>query len=236
MSANAKFLRTFQDHTLARLMGCTALQYVSIASMRKQVLVKPESRVAPHMAGRNGKVGAGLVIGLPLGDPTDADIPGAQMTVTLPIEILVADDLSLVLSNGAGITAEEIVVIVWQQLNQFLNQALGSGNWYVDGFDPIEDRKGAYGYRLALAVRFAVDQPERCSAPTSVINAGMATLTTVTAGATIYYTLDGSYPGSGNAAALVYAAPFAVASGQTILAGAEKVNLDGSDVWATNVP
>ena len=240
--SDTTFLRRFQDHGLAKLLSEPLLQYVCIASMRKQVLVKPDQRVIPHLAGRNGKVGAGVLLGLPLADPMDADVPGAQMTVKLPIDILVADDISLVLSNGARITAEEIVVIVWQLLNQFLNQSLGSGNWYVAGFDPIEDRKGAYGYRLILEVRFAADQPAKVSAPTAVIAAGQATLTCATPGATIYYTLDGSFPGPGalNAAGIpsanLYTAPVAVSTGQQLLAAAYLANNIGSDVWQTLVP
>jgi hypothetical protein len=237
MSApDTKFLRRFQDHTLAKLLSEPLLQYVSIASMRKQVLLKPEQRVVPHLAGRNGKVGAGILINLPLADPMDADVPGAQLSVKLPIDILVADDLSLVLSNGAGITAEEVVIITWLLLNQYLNQALGSGNWTVAGFDPIEDRKGAYGYRLLLEVRFAEDQPDKVSAPTSVIAAGHATLSCATGGAAIYYTLDGSFPGPGNAAAILYAAPVVVSTGQQLLAAAYLANNIGSDVWQTIIP
>jgi hypothetical protein len=234
--SDTKFIRRFQDHTLAKLLSEPLLNAVSIASMRNQVLLKPEQRAVPHLAGRNGKVGAGILINLPLADPTDADVPGAQMSIKLPIDILVADDISLVLSNGAQITAEEIVVIVWLLLNQFLNQSLGSGNWFVVGFDPIEDRKGAYGYRLVLEVRFAADQPDKVSAPTAVIAAGHATLSCITPGAAIYYTLDGSFPGPGNSAAHLYTAPVAVSTGQELLAAAYLANYIGSDVWQTLVP
>ena len=236
MSLDTQFLRRFQDHTLAKLLSEPALQYVSIDSVRNQVKLNPEARVAPHLAARNGKTGAGILIGLPLADPVEHDVPGAQMEVKLPLEILVADDISLVISNGAGITAEEIVTLCWMLLHQLLNQALGSGNWFVSGFDPIEDKRGAYGYRLVLTVRFAEEQPAKVDAPVCVIAAGHATLTTQLAGATIYYTLDGSFPGSGNAAALVYATPVVVASGQQLLTAAYKTNYLGSDIWQTIIP
>lgn len=233
--SDTTFIRRFQDHTLAKLLSAQALQYVGIDSQRNQVKLKPEQRVAPHLSLRNGRTGGGILIGLPLMDPTDIDVPGAQMDVKLPIDILVADDLSLVLSNGANITAEEILVIVWQLLHLHLNRGLG-GVFYVDGADPIEDKKGAYGYRLLLRVRFAEDQPQRVDAPTAVVAGGNCTLSCAIGGATIYYTTDFSFPGPGNAAASVYSAPFAVTSGQIVLQAAYKTGLDGSDVWQTPIP
>lgn len=237
MSAtDTKFLRRFQDHLLAKLLSEPLLNNVAIVSFRKQINVDVAKRTAPHLAGRNGKVGSGILINLPAADPTDDDIGGAQMLANVSLDILNRDDMALALSNGSQLTAEEVVSIVWFLLHQWLNQATGSGNWFVSGFDPIEDQKGAYGYRLILTVRFANDQPAKCANVITAVNAGHATLTCATAGASIYYTLDGSFPGPGNSAAVLYAAPFAVASGQTILTAAYLANYIGSDVWETNQP
>jgi hypothetical protein len=241
------FLNTIQDHTLAKLLSEPLLQYVSIASQRHQVKLDVTARKAPHLALRNGKTGAGLLIGLPIADPDHdrSDIPGAQMVVKLPLDVLVKDDISLVVSNGAGITAEQIVVIAWLLLNQLLNKAVGSGNWYVEGFDPIEDQKGAYGYRLILAIRAAQDQPPKVSAPIVTFNAGMATITG-DAGANLYFTTDGTFPGpyappAGYPAntSTLYAAPFAVVSGTVILVAGYLPNSQttiGSDVWSFIAP
>lgn len=237
---DTKFIRRLQDHATAKLLSEPLLQYVSVASMRKQVLLAPAQRVAPHLAGRNGKVGAGILVNLPSADPVDNDIPGAQMTIQLAIDIMVKDDISLVVSNGARITAEEIVTIVWQLLHEFLNRDVGSGNWFVSGFDPVDDAKGAYGYRLLLSVRSAQDQPAKCSTPLYSLNAGMVTLTAVEGGSAIYYSLDESFPGSGavapNGNAVLYNAPFAVASGQVVLFASYLNNYIGSDVGLQNIP
>ena len=240
------FLNRVQDHALAKLLSEPLLQYVSIASMRQMVRLDAPARVAPHLAGRNGKVGDGILIGLPYADPADDDIPGAQMTTKLPIDFLAKDDLALVLSNGAGLTAEQLVIIGWILLSQYLNQAIGSGNWFVAGFDPIEDKKGAYGYRLILEVRSALAQPDKCDAPIAAFAGGNCTLTVVYAGAQIYYTTDGSFPGpyvlpAGYPAntSQLYAAPFAVASGTVILVSAYVPNSTtvlGSDVWTFTAP
>ena len=60
------FLNRIQDHALAKLLSEPLLQYVGIASMRHLVKLDVAARVAPHLAGRNGKVGNGILIGLPL--------------------------------------------------------------------------------------------------------------------------------------------------------------------------
>lgn len=240
MSIDTKFLRRFQDHLLAKLLSEPVLNSVAIIEQRQQILVDVASRVAPFLAGRNGKVGAGILINLPSADPSaDSDVPGAQMDVLIWLDILSKDDINLVNSNGANIAAEEILTLVWLLLHQWLNLGIGSGNMFVDGFDPIEDRRGAYGYRLQLRLRMAQDQPPKAAAPTSTIAAGHCTLACATGGATIYYTLDGSFPGPGEPAANVYTAPFVVTSGQSVLAAAFILNQTatiGSDVWLTNVP
>jgi hypothetical protein len=236
---DTKFLRRFQDHLLGKLLSEPLLNSVAIVSFRKQVLVDVAKRTAPHLAGRNGKVGSGILINLPAADPTDADIGGAQMTANLALDILNMDSVALAVSNGSGLAAEDVVVITWLILHQWLNQAVGSGNWFVSGFDPIEDQKGAYGYRLILTVRFAADEPAKCANVITAVNAGHATLTCATGGASIYYTLDGSFPGPGNAAASLYAAPFVVASGTVILTAAYILNSQtviGSDVWTFTAP
>ena len=55
---------------------------------------------------------------------------------------------------------------------------------------------------------------------TVAIATGQATLTSGTASAQIYYTLDESFPGPSNPMARLYETPFDVLSGDTILAAA----------------
>jgi hypothetical protein len=241
-------LNRLQDHLLGKLLSEPLLKFVSVAEMRKMVKLDVAARVAPHLAGRNGKVGAGIIIGLPVADPAkaDNDIPGAQFESRIPLDILVKDDISLVVSNGAGITAEQIAITVWLLLSQFLNQATGSGNWTIEGWDPIEDKKGAYGYRIVIVARGAEDQPAKVAAPTANFAGGNCTLTTATGGAIIYYTTDGTFPGPWTAPAgytanssQAYSAPFSAPTGTQICACAFIANSTttiGSDVWFFTAP
>ena len=243
MSNPALFFRSLQDHLLAKLLSEPVLQYVSITQQRKQVLQDVAARTAPHLALRNGKTGSGILIGLPAADPTDDELGGLQAVARVPITILNKDDVALVISNGSRLTAEEIVYYTWQALHQFLNQQIGAGNWFVSGFDPIEDKKGAYGYLLELTVRTPGTEPAKCANVITTFAGGQATLTCATAGATIYYTTDGTFPGpytlpEGQPAntSVQYNAPFVAATGTVILAAAYAANRYGSDVWAETAP
>lgn len=240
-------IRRFQDHIISKLLSEPLLQYVPIVEMRRQIRLDVAQRTAPHLAGRNGKVGVGILVNLPLMDPAvDDDIPGMQADVLLYLDITSKDDINLVNSNGANLSAEDVLTIVWLLVNQWSNTGIGSGAIYVDGADPIEDKKGAYGYRLAVRMRTAQDQPTKTDAPTASFSGGRCTLHVNASGATIYYTTDGSMPGPWTAnpggtanTSTVYSSPFTVASGTVILAAAFVLNSTstiGSDVRQYTAP
>jgi hypothetical protein len=69
-------------------------------------------------------------------------------------------------------------------------------------------------------------------APASGVAPQVVTITCATAGAAIYYTLDGSPPWSGNAQANLYAAPVNVAAAGTLRARAFKAGMIGSNAAA----
>ena len=192
-------------------------------------------------------MGVGILVNLPLMDPAeDDDIPGMQADVLLYLDIMSKDDINLVNSNGANLSAEDVLTIVWLLVNQWSNTGIGAGNIYVDGADPIEDKKGAYGYRVGLRMRTAQDQPTKVDAPTASFSGGHCTLHVNASGATIYYTTDGSMPGpwTANAGATAntsttYSGSFTVASGTVILACAfipNSTSTVGSDVRSYTAP
>ena len=70
----------------------------------------------------------------------------------------------------------------------------------------------------------------RVTMPTIAVAGGNCTLSCTTAGSSIYYTTDGTFPYSGNTGATLYAAPFAVASGDHVKVCAFASNLSPSGV------
>ena len=87
----------------------------------------------------------------------------------------------------------------------------------------------AWNCRLFTQMELSV--PARCTAPTITEDEdGKIVLASATSGASIYYTVNGKYPGSGEKTATLYAEPFTLTTSCTIRAAAEKVNFDPSDV------
>lgn len=168
------FLRRWQQHLEAKLLSEPLLNKVAIALMLNQVLLQPELRKVPHLAGRSLTVGnlttvyvgSGILINLPICIPSeDRDVPGAQLDAVIYIDIFNSDDVALAGDTGSGLTAEAILTIVWMIVNQFLDKDIGSGNATVETVMPIEDSHGAYGYRLPVKLRMAQDEPAKCAAP-----------------------------------------------------------------------
>nr|WP_246438234.1 chitobiase/beta-hexosaminidase C-terminal domain-containing protein [Prosthecobacter vanneervenii] len=76
---------------------------------------------------------------------------------------------------------------------------------------PLPD--GENCHELTLIQHVTPDALVKVSTPTVTQEGAAIALTCTTAGASIYYTLDGTFPGSGNAAASLYTAPISLESG-----------------------
>lgn len=96
---------------------------------------------------------------------------------------------------------------------------------------------------IAYQVRFACTEVgqgkmQKVAQPTFAPASGAApqnvTITCVTAGASIYYTLDGSHPYAGNANATLYAGPVNVPVAGTLRARAFKTGMIGSNAGAAD--
>ncbi len=98
------------------------------------------------------------------------------------------------------------------------------------GWLPEEVREKLLGkadiVESAFQIRALIDYgtQAKCFPPSIVVAAGSATLTAKTAGATQYYSLDGSYP------TLAYSTPVTVTTGQTIRALSKLTDYQDSDV------
>jgi hypothetical protein len=181
---------------------------------------------------RNAKTGACVIVAaVGVQSLESADTPTPLMNIALEFDVL-EDVLINEGPDGTGMNCGEIVARLVQTLHQ---------SHYDDRFtglrlspetpvrELITDQPGLRGMTVQFVANgCAFGIIATVASVTASVAAGMATLTCATSGSTIYYTLDGSYPGSGNPVALVYSAPFAVTTGDEIRAGAQKTGMNPS--------
>ena len=108
----------------------------------------------------------------------------------------------------------------------------------VKDITPIlaEDFPADEGYEIALQTTESLDSIDKAKAPAVTIGAETTEMTCDTAGASIYYTTDDTFPAASNTAATIYTVAFAnPASGTAIRAAAYKTDYVGSDVTEKTV-
>lgn len=215
-----------------RLLGDEALAAVSVLlddehspSMRDQVKMGPKNR-------RAGKTGACVIVravGILGLDSGETPTPLMQMAIVCEV---VEDVLINAGSDGTGINAGEIVARLVQTLHQSHYDERFTG-LRLSASAPVVEIEDEQPGRRGFVVTFSANQMQfdvvaTCQSVAISDNSGTITLTCGTSGATIYYTTDGTYPGSGNSAATAYTAPFEVDAGTIIRAAAEKTGMNPS--------
>lgn len=226
-------LQRLQLDAEARLLADAYFADIAIILQRTGVTEKEIQRRLSTVAGRGGKVGACVIVLLPSGGVPDADLPGPRLALTQSFIVLVHPSINEG-STGTGKEPEDIALRV---LQLFHHAALGYGSVLVGGpgaIVPNDSFDGLTGFQINLDTFAGPVALTKVARPTISPSSGAApqlvTLACATAGASIRYTTDGSYPSAQNANATVYAAPFNVAAATTVRAAAEKTGLQQSDV------
>ncbi|MGP8200214.1 MAG: chitobiase/beta-hexosaminidase C-terminal domain-containing protein [Limisphaerales bacterium] len=197
---------------------------------------------ATFAPGQSGKLpGATIEVLMPLIKTNLVNAPGP--VVTLEQRLIVKENPTINLAaGGVGLTAEEIAVETLQTLHQFylggICQALYPAPEAIvpnRGFDG----QGIVAYDVALQATFNLTPPGRTACPPPPAENPPLTLAfsapASDAQAVIYYTIDGSFPGPGNAAAATYAAPFTVGSGTVVRWAAFAANKLGSSTGMATI-
>jgi hypothetical protein len=218
-----------------------AFQYVNVIlsrprSAEEATMIQSELQNAlACLSLTNGKGGLAVVVMMPEADAPEAEAPGPMLEAVLTIRVL-----EIPLFNegptGTKITGEACALNVLSALHYFNN---GNAAVMVDKrpIRALDLEDAPVAYDVILRQRLNMPRQLRALAPSIAINAGVASLACGTAGAEIYYTLDGSTPCASNApAVLLYAEPFAVASGQLIRARSTFAGLLGSFISAKFTP
>jgi hypothetical protein len=131
------------------------------------------------------------------------------------------------------VTAEEAARAARAALHQFAIE--GKILLYQDekAIEPLpgleKEFPGCLGYRVLLRGRMSEEAAGKSALPRITAPGQTVSLSSTDAGAAIYYTTDGSFPGPGNAGARVYEGPFTVAGGTVARWAGYAPGLMGSD-------
>jgi hypothetical protein len=236
MSDRAKLLIQVQQDALHKLLSEAQLNTVNCVLLRKLVVESEVSAQNVVLTARNGKSGAGIVVGMPFIRAKGRNLPALAGEITLPVHIYESPILNLDAANGTLITAEELALLV----EELFRHHEGCVRFYTDDEavlpDPDND-EALISYTVEVRAKIAQAVAPRCLPP----SAAAASLTVTLANhsgnpsADIYYTTDGSFPGVGNAAATPYTAPFTVTAGTTVKAAAWESGKQGSNVTQLTV-
>jgi hypothetical protein len=227
-----------QQDCTDKLNSESAFQYIAVLSYRKAVIATEISKRMPHLAGKNGKVGCGILVMMPLIEGADPNVATPQGDLLLPFHVIAEPEINETPGgNGTGITAEQVALTVRAFIHQL--GLRGQVALYQDqrAIEPLigleKDYPNCIGYQVMLRGKMSDVVIPQCATP--MLSEGPAltiTLSTTDSGATIYYTTDGSYPGSGNSTGVahLYAAPFTVTAGTVVAFASYKPGCRGSDV------
>lgn len=196
----------YQDQldTFARLQADDFFSDVAVLLQRKGVTDSDIEVALSTLNTKSGKMGALAVVLMPELTPDSSESAGARYKITLAVQVI-EQPLFNEGSDGTGKSAERLAERVRQLLQQ---SSFGRGStWSFAGMEPISQGDGKISYGVKFA-RLGGD-PFGDRLPTPAITAtgsGPISITLVCADtvASLWYTLDGSYPWPGNPTAALF--------------------------------
>ncbi|HRQ87213.1 MAG TPA: chitobiase/beta-hexosaminidase C-terminal domain-containing protein [Bacteroidia bacterium] len=214
-----------------RLLGDDFLSNVPILIDDERDLDNREAVARGAGNSRNGKTGACIVVATLASDRlSTGETPTPVMDLAVVIECL-EDVLVNAGPDGTGINAGELVARCVQllHLSHFDDRFTGLRFDDRGGLaELLTNDAGLRGYAVRFVAGFAV--APTCAPVSATFDAGLCSLACATPDASIYYTMDGSYPGSGNPEADLYLDPFPVSPGGEVRAAAQKEGCNASKI------
>jgi len=202
------------------LLSHTELQYIDITHVRPRDAEEAagiQSKLNNTLAGittRNGKRGVSCIIGMPEFGGTAVNVRALRGKMTIILEVI-----ENIVVNNTGASCEEhaweIARLLQHMQFQPWSPLVGDPKLITPSPEAILDKKIIY--RITMTVEITAERKDKVSTPEVSASGANITLSCATSGAAVYYTTDESFPGPGNADALLYSAPFALAPGAHLL-------------------
>ncbi len=226
-----------QEDIAARLAADSFFAGVMQVLLQRRGITENDVQIAMGPMQGGPATGTVVIVLMPELRPEAKDAPGPSYFVRYTVQVIDWPIIRRQNPGGTQLSAEEISDRIRQILHRF---APGRGQTlYFDGLKPIPVQEGQVSYGVSFGCRGIDSPPASCAtcgiAPASGAGPLTVTLSCQTAGAAIYYSLDGSYPSAVGAAAtpptsFLYTAPFTAASAALIRACASKAGMQDGNV------
>jgi len=220
-----------QEDLARGLLSEPALGFINIVQYRKLRLESELDWTAVYATPRQGRAGCGVVVEMPSFEVLHPGVPGPVGNLVLSCVVVEEPNLNLEPAAGTGLSAEAVAQFILESSHQWEIGGVGvvcAVKEAIRGLWRTEDPRGMVGqsslrevvwdaqryhglvaYRVKLQMQAAGLPLPRVATPVVQTDGSAVSLSCATAEADIYYTRDGSFPGSGNGAAMKYEGPLA---------------------------
>ncbi len=221
-----------QEDIGARLSADVFFANITPVLLQRRGITENDVQIAMGAMQPGSVCGTVAIVIMPTLIPESRDAPGPSYFVRYTVQVIDFPVIRRQSPGGSGVSAEAICDRIRQIIHRF---ASGRGQTlFFDGLTPIQAQDGQVSYGVHFRCR-SIDSP-----PPSVATCGISpatgagplsvTLSNQTAGAAIYYTLDGSYPSSVNTAATLYTVPFTAPAASLVRACGSKTDYQQGNV------
>jgi hypothetical protein len=212
-------LDLLQDAILGRITNDAYFSTIVVLEERKGVTDEDLAQTLASNTKRGGKKGAAIVICDPFFDIDNSSGPGPRIDPTIYIRCITRPMVNEA-PSGANARVKQMATNICKLLHFYLIQGQGL-NVTLEAHkgDPVSWIGGEREMTVTMKTSLQLEPFCKCAFPMITrLSSTTASITCATAGAIIYYTLDGSFPGPSNSAAVIYSGVIDFAAGTQVSA------------------
>jgi hypothetical protein len=240
MSTWDTILDDLQTDAEARLENEAFFSDIVILKQRKGIIESDVQTALSVFNEETGKKIGAVVIALAAeADSAEGEHNGPDLVAIVRFQVIEIPMVNIT-AEGTNKPASRIALNVLNLLHRYFcgypqNLTLMAAKKPITVANDVED--GVTSYLVSLEARLSLARTQSVANVSATTMSGELVLSTITEGASIYYTLDGSYPGPENAEAILYTVPFEIVAAMDIRAAAFKTDYipSGSSYWRTGL-
>lgn len=223
------FVKLQQDW-FYKLLSEPVVKNINIVLLREEVIEGRLNFKLLTKTTRNGRLGCGAVVEMPTITVPNPNAPSPDAILELSVLVAELPTLNQNAATGTNQQCEQVAGLIKDIGHRHFSRDVGEFYIAPQAIEPAEFEAGHIAYRVRFNFRHSAVATPRVATVAMAETNGLVTLTCDTAEAAIYYTVNDTFPGRGNPAAIRYEAPFQVETGTVIRTAAYKEAMVGSDV------